>query len=102
MRLLLTFLRLALALLRIAVAALVATGVRILTRTSTLFIAFGGIASTIRTSVTMVAAWLRRIAASLRVARPGFDRFGLGLWFGGQPAEYFFQDGRFGFFARGC
>ena len=59
MRLLLTFLRLALALFRIAVAALLATRVRVLTRTSTLLIAFGGIASTIRTSVTMVAAGLR-------------------------------------------
>ena len=87
LRLLLAILRLALALFLIAVASRVARVVRILARAPARHVAFVALGAPFRTAVPMFAA--RRFAPSLRVARPGFHRFSLGLRLAGQPTEYF-------------
>src|SRR5258706_8897892 len=98
LRLLLTILRLALALFLAAVASLIATVFCILTRAPARLIALVAIAAPVGTAVPVIAA-RRRIAIALRIARPRFHRFGYGFRLAREPAEYFLQDGGFWFFA---
>jgi len=72
LRLLLTILRLALALFLTAIASLIATVFCILTRAPARLIALVAIAAPVGTAVPMIAA-RRRIAIALRIARPALS-----------------------------